>query len=307
MIQRGYVAGNFGLRIDGDSSLGWLYSFEGGMPNTEVVLEKIGPDHLQRKHVSQPKYEDLTVTFGTGMSESFWAWIQESFDRNYTRRHGEVIAADFNFKQTSSLEFFNALVSEVTFPALDASSRDNCKVSVKLTPEFTKFKVSPRGGAAVQFEGDQRKQKRWSPSNFRLKVDGVDCSRVFKIEALTLKQKLTDYAIGELRDIQKEPTQVEYPNLVVTVAESHSEAWWKWYDDFAVRGNNGEDAERTATLEYLTPTFDKALLTLSFDRVGIFKATPDKAEAGSEQIRRNKFELYCESMTFKYDPSAFFS
>jgi len=305
--QRGYVAGNFALEMDGWPA-GWLQSFEGGMPNTEVVMEKIGPDHLLHKHISTIKYDDLTLTFGAGMSRHFWDWIQRSFDRNYKREDGAVIAANYNFKETSRLTFHQALVNELSFPALDASSRDNAKVTCKLTPEWTDFKVTPEGGASIKpdAERDQTRQHRWSPANFRLVVDGVDCSRIFKIDAITLKQKLTDYAVGEVRDVQKEPTQIEYPNLVVTLPESHSKAWWDWYKDFVQSGNADESKERGGHLEYLNPTLDKVLFTLTFTRLGIFKATPDKAEAGSEQIRRCKFEMYCEKIDFKYGNAAVF-
>ena len=41
------------------------------------------------------------------------------------------------------------------------------------------------------------------------------------------------------------------------------------------------------------------LLTLNFAGLGIFKLTPEKVEAGSENIRRIKAEMYCESIEFK--------
>ena len=42
------------------------------------------------------------------------------------------------------------------------------------------------------------------------------------------------------------------------------------------------------------------LFTLTFKHLGIFKLTPEKVEAGSENIRRVKAEMYCETdSTFK--------
>ena len=42
------------------------------------------------------------------------------------------------------------------------------------------------------------------------------------------------------------------------------------------------------------------LFTLTFKNLGIFKLTPEKVEAGSENIRRVKAEMYCEDMSFAY-------
>jgi phage tail-like protein len=304
--QRAYIAGNFGLELDGMMA-GWLLGWEGGMPTTEVVQEKLGTDHLVHKHIGGVKYEDVVLTVGTGMSKHFWQWVQNSFDRNYTRQNGAVVAANFDYKETSRLEFKQGLITQVTFPGLDASSKDAAKVTVKVTPEYSRNKVTPQGSSTVTFQGDRSKQIRWSPANFRLSIDGVDCSRVFKIEALTLNQKTTPYQIGELRDYQVEPVQVEYPNLVVTLPESHSKDFWDWYDDFVVNGNCTESNEKSGTLEYLDPTLAMTLFQLDFTRLGVFKVTQDKAEANAEAIRRVKFEMYAESIAFKYNDAAVFA
>jgi hypothetical protein len=41
--------------------------------------------------------------------------------------------------------------------------------------------------------------------------------------------------------------------------------------------------------------------SVAFQTTGLFKLTPDKAEAGSEQIRRVKAEVYCEEIRIKFD------
>jgi hypothetical protein len=141
--------------------------------------------------------------------------------------------------------------------------------------------------------GSSKAQKKWLASNFRLTIDGLDCSFVNKLDALVIKQEVAG----------KEPTNIEFPNLVFTVAESHAESIYQWHEDFVIKGNNGQENEKTGTLEYLTPNLSTALFTLDFHGLGIFKATPDKVEAGGEQVRRVKVEMYCEEMAFKFDAS----
>lgn len=300
--KRGYTAGKYGIELD-NINAGWVSSVEGGMATSDVVVEKIGGDLYQKKHIAGVKYEDISVSCGTGMSKGFYDWIKASFDCNYARKNGAVISADYNYKAITRLDFFNALISEIGFPALDAGSKDAAKMTIKFTPETTRFK--PEGGSSIanNYKNDQAKQKKWLPSNFKLTIDGLDCTRVNKIEAITLKQKNVVNAVGEQRDHEMEPASLEVPNLVVTLAESHAKDWYDWHKTFVIDGVNGDDKEKGGSLVFLTPDL-KDLFTITFKHLGIFKLTPEKVEAGSENIRRVKAEMYCEEMSFDYGQSA---
>jgi len=297
--KRGFVAGKFALEIDGVNG-GWCKDVTGGNAKAEVVTEKMGPDHIAKKHLAGVTYEDIKITCGTGMSKGFYNWIKDSFDHKYTRKNGAIIAADYNYKEMSRMTFTNALITEVGFPALDASSKDQASMSLSWHPEITRTTTSPANTIFNSLKNDQAIQKKWLPSNFRLKIDGLDCTRVTKIDAITVKQKVISNAVGEMRDFEQEPASVEIPNLVITLAESHSDAFYKWHEDFVIKGNNGDDKEKGGTLEFLTPSLAETLFTISFDHLGIFNMTPDKVEAGSEAIRRVKCEMYCEDMKFDY-------
>jgi len=300
--KRGFVAGKYAIELDGISA-GWVGSVEGGQATADVVQEKVGADHIIKKHIAGVKYEEISVSCGTGMSKGFYDWIKASFDHAYTRKGGAIIACDYNYKEHSRLTWFNGLISEIGFPALDASSKDAAKMTIKVKPEYTRATTST-GGASVaggKYPLGKGEQKKWMPSNFRLKIDATDCSRVNKIEAISLKQKIIEHAVGELRDYECEPASLEVPNLVITLAESHAKEFYDWHEDFVIKGNCGDDKERGGALEYLTPDLGKTLFTLTFSHLGVFKVTPEKVEAGSEQIRRVKVEMYCEDIGFKYD------
>ena len=297
--KRAFVAGKYGFEMDGMMA-GWLHSAEGGHANSDVVTEKLGPDHVMKKHIAGVKYDDVTVACGTGMSKGFYQWIKDSFDHKYSRKNGAIVAANYNYQEISRLTFFNALIAEVGFPALDASSKDAAKLTVKLTPETTRTTTSAGGGPSIsgKYGTDSKVQKKWLPSNFRLRIDGLEeaCSRVNKIEALVVKQKNVDHAVGEMRDYEKEPAYLEIPNLVVTFPESHGKGFMDWHEDFVIKGNNGDDREKNAQLTYLTPNLNEELFTITFKHLGVFKLTPDKVESGSESIRRLKAEMYCEEI-----------
>jgi hypothetical protein len=255
------MAGKYSIDIGGVSA-GWVMSAEGGGATSDVVTEKIGPDVLRR-------HETIALTFGTGMS-------------NMTGEAGG--------KAHSRREFTGALITELGIPALDAASKAPAHMTVKLLAEATHDVPSPRGVLPAA----PPVQEPWDSSSFRLTIDGLDCSRVNKIEALTVKQKVVEHAVGEA-------APVETPKLVVTLSSMTAESWDKWHKDFVIKGNDTDDKEpRSATLEYLAPDRSKVLGSVTFHGLGIFKVTPEKVESHGDKILSVTVEMYCEKITAKF-------
>lgn len=301
--KRAYVSGKFALELD-NASAGWLFSAEGGNAYSDVVVKQLGPDHIQKKHIAGVKYEDIVLSFGTGMSKGLYNWIKSSFDHKFERHNGAIVGATFDHKEMSRLTFQNALIEEISFPALDAASKDAARLTLKISPEITRLTTTFGGGPSIagRFPIQGMSQKQWLPSNFRLRIDGLEapCTRVNRIDALVIKQKNMEHSVGELREAEREPAYLEIPNLVITFPESHAEDFYKWHEDFVIKGNNGDDKEKNGTLEYLNPSLDKVLFVLSFKHLGIFRLTAEKAESGVESLRRVKAEMYCEEIIFDY-------
>ena len=298
---RSNTAGKFALEV-GKTSAGWVQSVEGGHATSDVIVEKVGPDNIQHKHIGGVKYEDITINCGTGMSKAFYEWIKASFDRKHMRNDGAIHTCDYDGNIVTTLDWHMGLISEVGFPALDASSKDAAKMSIKVSPEITRHKKGSGKADVSKFALGQGEQKKWTLANFRLSIQGLEdaCKKVNKIEAITLKQKVIEDACGELRDYPKEPANLEIPNLVITMAEATSEKFYEWHKSFVIDGKNDQGSEKGGTLEYLTPDLKTVLFTLTFSNLGIFKFTPEKRDAGSENISRVKAEMYCENIEFKY-------
>ena len=293
---RGSASARFGLELGG-ASAGGLNSVEGGNASADVVVERIGPDRIPKKHAGATKYEDVTIEFGAGVSKPMLQWMKDTLDLKYPRQNGAIVESDMNGTERGRLTFSNALLTEIGFPALDAASKDLAKMTVKFSPELTRM-ITAAG--KQQGAGNAAVQKRWLPANFRLTIDGLDCTQVSKVDALVIKQKVTQNAVGQGRDFQKEPTALEYPNLVVTLAESRAKSFYDWHESFVVKGQNGDDKEKNGTLEYLSANTQEVLFTLTFKRLGIVKLAPEKVEANSEAVRRVKAEMYVEQMQFSY-------
>ena len=96
------------------------HAAQGGLATADIVTEKLGRDHIAKKHIANVKYKDISVQFGVGMSKGLYDWIKSTFDEKYSRRTGAIIAVDINYKAKAAANFTNALITEVGIPALDA-------------------------------------------------------------------------------------------------------------------------------------------------------------------------------------------
>jgi hypothetical protein len=287
---------------------GWLHTAEGGQASTEVVQERLAGGYLVRKHPGNVKFDDITVTCGTGMSQQFYDWVKASISYDHQRKEGAIVAADYDFKEVNRLNFYHGLITEVGFPALDASSKEPCKMTVKISPERTDMEFSGRTKSIRPAPIQADKQKMWLPSFFRLKIDGgsesLNCTRVSKVDAIVIKQKVIENAVGEELVFDKEPAQIDFPNLVITLPEADAQGWYQWHKSFVIDGKSEQENEKSGTLEYLAADKSTVLFTLTFQQLGIIKFQPDKLESASDKLRTVKIEMYCESINFEYKPIA---
>lgn len=293
---RSYTSGRFALELDSQEA-GFIQSMDGGGISADVIVERVGPDHIAHKHIGAPKYEDVTIESDFSLLEALYEWIAQTWKAQAQRRDISITTLDFNNNIRGVDEYYNALISEVSLPACDASSKEPGRLSVKFTPEYTRHK---KGSGKLEKIQGKSQQKSWLASNFRLEIDGLDCSKVSRIESITVKQSVIRDVIGERRDYQLEPTSVEFPNLLITLAEISAESWLKWHEDFVIKGNNGSDQEKSGALTLLAPNRQSALARINLAGLGIFKITRDKVEASSDQIKRVAAGLYVEKMEYLY-------
>ena len=111
------------LELDGGAAQR-LSSAEGGFATADVIVEKLGSDHIQHKHLGAIKYEPITVTSGVVTSKDLYDWLEGTLSQAYALKNGSIIAVDADGKDLSRLEFHQALISEISFPALDAASKE---------------------------------------------------------------------------------------------------------------------------------------------------------------------------------------
>lgn len=292
---RSYVSGNFMFALDGVNA-GFVKSIDGGGVEAEVVGGAAGSTYYLEKHLGGLNFPELAVTVDAALGAALEPWIDAMLAANVMRKNGEIFSSA---PGAMNQQFFHALLTGVGLPACDAASRDPAYMTLKFAPELTRYR---KGGGQVQGATEQQKQKAFIPSNFRLEIAGLDCTRVNKIEAFTVKQKVID-SIGDARDYVKEPGKLEVPNLKITMAESGVTTWFDWFEKFVIQGNNDDTQEKDGRLVFLDANGKDELLEVKFLNLGIFKLVPAKSEANRDGIKRVTVELYCELMEINFKPA----
>jgi len=281
-------SGHVALELNG-TVVGLLSSVEGGRISADVIEEST-PGYV-KKHLGGVSFGDLVLTAGFGMDTIFYRWLSDSLVAGKSGPKpagGAIIRCDYDFKPIARRAFDHALISSVTFPKLDATSKDPAFLTVTISPEAIRDE-KPRIDPVVQ----RSKPQRAAASNFRLEIDGLDCHRVLAVDALTVTLPRAPETIG----ITREPVasrHAGFSNLNVTLASTVAQDWRDHFKKFVLEGQNTEEDEKQGTLTLLTPDPTKAIATVNFEGLGIFGLEEDWSGAGAERMPRLTASFYCE-------------
>jgi phage tail-like protein len=280
----------FALELDG-IVCGFLDSVSGGGIAADVV-SVAGADGFDTKHLGRVSYEELELQFDLSLDAAVYQWIAASWKNTGARRDGSVVSTDMNGKAVSEQEFFRGLLTEVTIPALDASSKDAAKLTIRIAPEYTRLAKA----AAKTVTSTVGRQLEWKASAFKLEIDGLDTTRVLSIDEFTVTQALVAESVGEARTFVESPDKLTFPNLRVRVAASGADTWTAWFDDFVMKGNNDPSHERSGKLTFLDTSLKKPLGEVGFASLGIFRLEPGPRVAGADAVAEVVVDLYCDRM-----------
>jgi len=293
--KRPYTTGHFELMIDGHVSTAYLKSVDGGHIKGMPVEESIGGTNAKLKHLSTFEIEPMTIDFGISGASDVFKWIQSSWDKKWGRRSGQITHGNFEFASTMEHEFRDALILETKFPELNGASKEASYLQIKIQPEVVMLRKGT-GRALKATLGS--KQKMWTPSAFRLYLDGLDeLQYTNKIEAFSIKQGVKKLMTGEERFPEIEPTKIEYPNLVGTIALEYADKLIEWHEKVLKNGWQDNAAQKTGRLEFLDPTRAKTLFQINLFEVGLTSLQIVQSTANADQIKRCKFELHIGQMS----------
>jgi hypothetical protein len=293
-----YTAGHFELLLDGDKTTAYLKQVDGGFMTHSVVDEAFGSVNTRTKHAAVADVEPISFEMGMSGADSVLKWIQASLDLDYQARSGQINHANFNMETVFEHEFSDALINEVTFPALDGGSKDAAYLKVKFQPKAvaTRKTKSSTGGVKLTPVGGKN-QKQWLCNAFRFSIDGIDDAVwANKIESFTIKQNVKKLFTGMHREIELTPTKLEFPNISGTISLEKADGILDWYEQYVVKGKKDPKAQRSGSLEFLSPDRGNTLFRITMFHMGIKDAKVMPSTANADQIKRVKFEIMVGSM-----------
>lgn len=283
----------FALRL-ADKLCGPLKSATGGIAAADVIHEPMGPDGVVKKRIGNITFEDITIQLGVNVCRELFEWIKETLALRVTRKNGAIMALDVQNNEVWRIEFSNALITEIGFPAFDTASREAVYLTLKLSPESTRRR---RGAAKVAF-GQASARKVGPPSNFKLEIGDLQTASVTRIDAFTVRLAPVSRGVGESRGFQRDQVKLEVPNLTFYLPERDAESFYLWHEDFVVRGNNHDGMEKRGSLIWLSEDHQTELGRLNLQGVGIVRLSPVETPGGSQGIQRVRVDVYAEQMEF---------
>jgi len=210
------------------------------------------------------------------------------------RKSGSVLTLDYSFTPKLQLDFQNAMIVETTIPACGSDSKEPSYIALKILPEH----IASATPAVSPTTDLSTRKKIWLPSDFRLSIDGLDCSRISRIDSFTVTQGIVADDFGDVKSPASASGKLGFPNLRITLAEATSGTWQAWHKDFVIDGNNDEAKERNGSLVFLSRDLREELGRISFYNLGIVRCVPERAEMNMDTARQVIAELYCERMEF---------
>jgi len=303
---KSYTTGHFKLEIDGHKSTAYLKSIEGGWTRANISEDAVGPDQLKIKQISNIDIDPFSIEFGLSGAHELLDWIKNSWNRKYSRRHGQITHANFDLKTCYEHEFYEALITEVTIPALDGTSKDAGYLKCKIQPERVVTRMLS-SGPAVTADANP-KQKMWTPSAFRFTLDGFDeMQHTSKLDSFTIKQGVKKLFVGGMKFPQIEPTNIQFPNLTGTISLAYASKLLQWHQEYIHSEVASKDpaAVKTGSIEFLTPDRKQTVFRINLFGVGLVSAAIESSTANQDQIKRVKFELYVHEMKLDTGASGF--
>jgi hypothetical protein len=289
-----YVAAATELAIDG-VACGKVYSAEGGDPRATVVVSNPGGNALPKKQISGVSYAPITVEIAFPPAQPILDWIGDLCANRQTRK--TLLLTTYNAsgqRVGNALQATDTRLTEVRFPAFDTSSKDAARLTLVFTPAYTQATPAAATSSPVT-QSAGAATKAATLANFKVQIGNLPANRVSRIEAITIKQPVTENIVGSTKQTVQIVGTTEFSNLVLTISSLDIADWNTWRDSFVVTGKNDDGSEMSGSLDLLAADMTTKLMTLQFSHVGILRASPVK-EVGSDSLAKFQAELYCESM-----------
>ena len=285
------------LELEGQYAC-FVRSAAGGNAFAELLLENLGPENIQRKRPGQVRFEDILIEVPLGEeSKLLGGWVADFLTKSSAPRNGAITYTDFNMNEFKRLEFSNAVLTEVAFPAADAAAGKNVALlTLRIAPQSTRL-AGPSGKKAQGGLGI--KQKAVISGNFRFNVQGLEnaCARISKVQGIAAKRMKAVEAVGQQRLPEVVLGVLDCSLISVFLPEADAGPFYAWFDDTILKGK--ASGERGGLIEWLDPTLKNVLVSVQLGGLGIMRYAPEPVKVGAETQGLVQVDMYCETIDLK--------
>jgi len=265
---------------------GFLSSTSGGEPFA-MLSESPLPTGVVSKQIAELGYEPITFEVDLPLEKPLYDWLDTFLNRSQQLTGGSISFVDVSLVERRRLEWDDALITEVTFPAAEATSKDPARLKWVIQPTRTR-RVQSSGARTIA----PKTKVASIVSNFSFVLAGLEAptKRVSRIEPLVVRQPVASVE-GRLK-----AGTLEIPAVKLVVPMSAAEPLFDWFDDFVVQGHNAPTYERNGLLSLLDAQLKNVLFGISLQNLGVVRVAELREAAGVGSIERVCAELYCEQM-----------
>ncbi|NNV57735.1 hypothetical protein [Limnovirga soli] len=256
--------------------------------HTKSITEVDSTDGVFKKNRIQAlEFNEVTLTLSMPLQEPARQLFDGVMKGNLTTVFTTIFRLEANSKLVQSFELGNCKIKQISFPSLDATSKNAGNATITFQPAHIDMTLGNNSRIAISAP---KNETRFIASNFRLAIDNVPTSRISKISALTVcPHTVENISATDILDF------IEFKSLQIQIAEAEmeDEGWQKWLTDFVkVQQKEG----RNGSLQFLGPDLKKVILEISL--TNIFIASTGFHEDGAEnQIAKASIELLFDFAT----------
>ncbi|ATC62626.1 hypothetical protein CMV30_00815 [Nibricoccus aquaticus] len=282
------------VAIDG-TGCAEMISWTGGEPHAAIVLSQ-GPGlATPQKSLGPIAYEPITIEAAMPFSPALQTVVSEMLSGAQTKRTLLLSSLDGSGQPVGeNLQASGALLTEIHFPALDASARIPVRVKLVFQADHTSVTSAT---ASIASAGGTRNSD--STANFSLTLPGLPATGVSKIDAFTIRRASITVTSGSTTRYTPGPLTV--PDLTVTIGGADITAWQAWRDSFFPNPSTPSPQTLSAvpykngTLQLLSSDLHTPLFTLQLTKLGLKRLAQPPVEAST--LLKLRAELFCESMS----------
>jgi hypothetical protein len=215
----------------------------------------------------------------SGTGTPFGQWMAATVNGTAVKKNGSVITAQSNLQPVSGLDFSDATLSEITFPALDAGAKDAYIIAAIVQPTSSSFTTFPSNTAKLS----PTRAHPLFAQDFRVTLKGLEGSAqyVSRVDAITLR-------LGGV-----------CPGLTVTVGGSHAAPLIQAQQ--ASHGERGDTQRWSGSVEILEHGTTTAAYRLQFTALRLVKLVESFGSPffGAPQQDMYTAQFACEKVELK--------